>query len=583
MKCGPHLELTSEVKLPSSRGWAPGLTLEGARAEAGTTGLLARAAERQIRVVPFIIGINGEVNPLLRFLPLLFALLLVPPCANVAVLIYARAVARQGEFAARAALGAGRWRIVGQIFIEALLLSTGAASVALLLASKTTQMLTSLVVLSDRPFWMDFSISYKTIAFAAVLALVAAILAGCIPALRITKRWELAGLHALNRSTAPRLGKGWAAAVVAQVALSVAIVPIVAEFTWSMVRPGIMGPGFQAREFLSARLTMDAGERFDAVRSEVVRQLRVEPGVTAGNDVGVGAIRRTGRVHRSRFGQRPEGRKLESRRPSILRRVFDPATDGAHVRGKRSRPARCDPRQPHPSRSESWARGILWADRVRVIAAKDKPASEYEIAGVVSDLFTGTARPTIYRPLPPLTKTLAEVRVIVRTKNPAIRLRQIAAAVDPALQVDDVQTLDEIYQSSLIPDYIAGTGVAGLVVGLVLFAAAGIYTLMAFAVVQRRREMGIRSALGASPMRLVTGIFQRVLIPIAAGVGAGSVAAIWISYYWSPMLFDYRDRHSLPWILPASEAGVLLIGILAVLGPARRVLRMDLHDAIRGD
>jgi len=107
---------------------------------------------------------------------------------------------------------------------------------------------------------------------------------------------------------------------------------------------------------------------------------------------------------------------------------------------------------------------------------------------------------------------------------------------------------------------------------------------MAFAVVQRRREIGIRSALGASPIRLVAGICRRVLLPVCAGAVLGGVAAILVSYFVSPLLFDEpASRQVVPWLLPAAEAGVLLIGALAVLGPARRALAIDVSEAIRND
>ena len=109
----------------------------------------------------------------------------------------------------------------------------------------------------NRPFWMNFGLSYGTILFATALALLAALIAGAIPALRATGRWQLAGgLHALNRGYAPRLGKTWTAVVVVQVALSVAVMPTSVEFAWDTLRPAILGPGFEADEFILAQLAM---------------------------------------------------------------------------------------------------------------------------------------------------------------------------------------------------------------------------------------------------------------------------------------------------------------------------------------
>jgi putative ABC transport system permease protein len=121
-----------------------------------------------------------------------------------------------------------------------------------------------------------------------------------------------------------------------------------------------------------------------------------------------------------------------------------------------------------------------------------------------------------------------------------------------------------------------------LALGIVLFSVAGIYTLMAFTVVQRRREIGIRSALGASPLRLVLGIFRRVLVPVSAGVALGGLTALLLDFYLSPLLFDVREGgRPLPWILPAAEAFILLVGVIAVFGPTRRALRVDSVEALR--
>jgi ABC-type antimicrobial peptide transport system permease subunit len=133
-------------------------------------------------------------------------------------------------------------------------------------------------------------------------------------------------------------------------------------------------------------------------------------------------------------------------------------------------------------------------------------------------------------------------------------------------------------------DVIVAGAIAGLALALVLFAVAGIYTLMTFAVVQRRREIGIRSALGASPVQLVLGVCRRVLLPVFTGAVLGGVAVIFVTYWMSPLLFGEQDtRQVMPWLVPAADAAVLLIGALAVIGPARRALAIDVSEAIRND
>jgi hypothetical protein len=223
------------------------------------------------------------------------------------------------------------------------------------------------------------------------------------------------------------------------------------------------------------------------------------------------------------------------------------------------------------------------------VADRNGPVAGYEIVGLVGDQFSQSDQPTMYRPLAPVAVPepgdVLSVRFAMRTGSPippglANRLREITAGLDPALRVDDLQTLDEIYWLLSLGEYIEGSGLAVLALGIVLFSVAGIYTLMAFTVVQRRREIGIRSALGASPLRLVLGIFRRVLVPVSAGVALGGLTALLLDFYLSPFLFREGGR-PLPWVLPAAEAFILFVGVMAVFGPTRHALGVDPAEALR--
>jgi predicted permease len=588
----------------------PSAALERAQAEVEALGLLASAAigatpsQLKPRVVPYITGIRGERNPwLARIVPLLFALLLVPPCTNMAVLIYARTLARQGEFAARTALGASRSRIVAQIFIEVLLLAAAAAGAALVLAPRVAETLSYMLPFGNRPFWMNFGLSYGTILFATALALLAALIAGAIPALRATGRWQLAGLHALNRGSAPRLGKTWTTVVVAQVALSVAVVPTSVEFAWDTLRPAILGPGFQADEFLTARLALDAREapaaaaaRFSALRAEVVRQLKAEPGIGA-----VTMSEFEPFAERSVFVEvdlaGPGGSVVQDRKSVAFNQVDSAFFDAFGIpllSGRGFEPG--DPQRSAILVNRSFVNRVLAGGdplgrAVRVLN-RNGPVAAYEIVGLVGDQFSQSDQPTMYRPLSPVAAVaesgdVLSVRLAMHTGSPipsglANRLREIAVTLDPALRVDDLQPLDEIHWYLSLPNYIGASGLAALALGIVLFSVAGIYTLMAFTVVQRRREIGIRSALGASPLRLVLGIFRSFLVPVSAGVALGGLTALLLDFYLSPLLFPVREGgRPLPWILPAAEAFILLVGVVALFGPTRRAIAVDAVEALR--
>jgi len=595
---------------------APGASIERAHAEVQTMGLLepkpttGTGRPRQARVVPYVRGI-GPANsgaPIFAILPFVLPLLLIPPCANIAILIYARTVARQGEFATRAALGASRGRIVAQILIEVLLLAAGAAGVALLLSSRVVLVLKYMLAIGNQPFWMDFRLSYPTILYAAGLAVIAAMIAGGIPALRATGRWKLSGIHALRGGSNPRLGKVWTAVVVAQVALSVAVVPTVAAFAWETMRPVILGPGFAAKEFLQVRLAMDlrgasdtGATRFNVVGAELVRQLKSEPGVTAVTMSETAPFEEDDvLIEVDRAGT---GGSIQRDRNSVaLNHVDNGFLDAFGIpllTGRRLGAGDLDPARGAVLVNRSFSSRILGDEnplgrKVRVIDRRGGPVSvaapEYEIVGVVGDLFAESRIPTIYRPLAPAGPQNGGVRVMLLTLHagPTIpanlgnRIPEIVAALDPAFRVEELQTLDDIYWKSQIGELVSGGVVAGLTLGLVLFAIAGIYTSMAFTIVQRRSEIGIRSALGAPPWRLIAGIFRQVLLPAGIGVALGGVSAVLLNYYVSPLLVDAgAGGRPLPWILPAAEAFIFLIAAIALYGPVRRALRVDPVEALR--
>ena len=262
-------------------------------AAAGTT------AQLEPRVVPYAAGIFPTVNRnswLAGVIFLLGALLLIPPCANIAILVYARTVTRRDEFAVRTALGASRGRIVMQLFVEVLVLAAGAGIAGFLLARQFSGRLARIVMPTmgpgNLPFWMDFKPSLATVLCVAGLSVLAAAIAGAVPAFRVTGRWRRSGFLGLgNRSAGARLGKTWTALLATQVALSLAILPSAMEMMWGIFRPTILGPGLPVEEFLTASLVMEGDtSRFDNLRIEAVRRLTSEAGISGVTVSAVGLL-----------------------------------------------------------------------------------------------------------------------------------------------------------------------------------------------------------------------------------------------------------------------------------------------------
>ena len=525
---------------------------------------------------------------------LIAALLLLPPCANIAILVYARAVTRREEFAARYALGATRGRIVMQIFVEALVLAAAAGIVGSLLAREFAVRISRLVLPAigpeNVPFWFDFSPSLTTVLCLAGLVVVAAAIAGGVPGLRVTGRWR-SGLHTLGeRGTSVGLGRTWTALLATQVAVSIAVLPTATQMIWGLLKPTLSGPGMAVDQYLTGWLVMEGdNSRFGTRQSELVDRLRGEAaisGVTmsafplmeeSGADVEVmevdgGAERATGQTAFNRvdlaffdvFGVRfRTGRTFDrtdfgrgQSQAIVVNRTF--ATEIAGTENPLGR-------------------------RVRYTAPQDpgvSPEPWYEIVGVVEDFPANNHRATVYHPLlpAPVHQVSFTLRVGPDAGLAAARLRDVTKAIDPSLRIGRLRSLGEIYRQwrSVAHTLVFMLGSVMLIV--LLFAMAGMYTLMAFIVAQRWREIGLRCALGAQPGRLVMGIFGRSLVPLVIGAIAGCLVALLID---SSIQVEEVGGQSIPGIVPAAAVVMILIGILALAGPARRAIRIDPAEALR--
>ena len=221
---------------------------------------------------------RGELGLLWSLSSLALVLLLLPPCANIAVLNYARTVTRQQEFAARHALGGSRARIVWQLFIESLVLTAAAAGVALVILRVVAVVVAGRLqeIPGGPPFWMTFEVSYRTLLFVAGLAVAGAAASGLVPALQATGRLARLGAGALAGRTSLRLGATWTTLVIAQVAFSVGVLPLSAELAWGTLRTSALGPGFAAEEFATARVALEEG-RFVRNAGESPQQMAGEP------------------------------------------------------------------------------------------------------------------------------------------------------------------------------------------------------------------------------------------------------------------------------------------------------------------
>ena len=206
----------------------------------------------------------------------------------------------------------------------------------------------------------------------------------------------------------------------------------------------------------------------------------------------------------------------------------------------------------------------------------------YEVVGVVGNLPVTTDARVAYHAAAPGQIHPAHLQLRLRGDPAGLaeRLRDVAASVDPTLHVDEVRTLAEIYREHRFGDNLGAITIGAVTGSVLLLSAAGLYALMAFTVAQRRREIGIRSALGAQPGHLVAAVFRRAFWQIGAGSAAGMLAAYLVGRY---VPIEQIGGLPIPGILPGAAAFMLLVGVLASLGPARRGLRIDPTEALRSE
>jgi putative ABC transport system permease protein len=227
--------------------------------------------------------------------------------------------------------------------------------------------------------------------------------------------------------------------------------------------------------------------------------------------------------------------------------------------------------------------------RVREIsdsADKGDAPNWQEIVGVVADLHTNAVdpalvAPVVYRPLTPGSAATGSLVLRVPGGAPAThiaRLRELTATVDPTVRLFAFP-LVEIYRQESVAMRLIAAAVALVTASVLLLSAAGIYALMSFAVAQRRKEIGIRAALGADARRILGTIFARAAGQLAIGIGLGLAAAMLVDAAGGGEMIGPTRAI----LLPAMAALMLAVGLLASIGPARRGLRIQPTEALRAE
>ena len=568
-------------------------------------------AQLRPQLVPFswLMFDPGEIQIALALGNTFLVMLLVLVSANVALLMFARAATRQAEIAVRTALGAGRARIVLQLFVEALALA-GLAVVVGLVAARFAlgSLLSTLEADSGRPlpFWMGDTLTTTTVIYAGALTILSAVIVGVIPALNVTGPRLQARLRQSAGGGGPRFGGVWPAVIVMQVAVTLMFPAAAFFFNRIVVGGQTRDVGFPAHEYLSAVLALDRElvpgvpletteaafrSRVRTMYAELERRVSAEPAVAGLTfaDRLPGTLHSGWRIEVEGAAERATAAP-EVSSASVAPNFFDVL--GAAVLAGRSFTA-TDLASPFGVVivNQSFANDVLDGQspigrRIRRAPENDTqaPGPWLEIVGVVQDLGTvgrDGRRAGLYHPVSP--DAASSLRIAIRLRaSPAsfaARLHTVASAVDPTLQLGEVMPLDGVGASEWIESRYLSRSLAVLSAIALLLSLTTIYAVMAYTVSTRTREIGVRVALGADRRRVVAVVLRRPLQQVGLGIVVGGIL-VTVAFAG---LFESMPTSVEAALIAAYCMVMMGVCLLACVVPTRRALHIEPARALTVD
>jgi predicted permease len=539
-------------------------------------------------------GSRGESGEAVAFMGLVLVALclLVIACANVANLLLVRATERVRVLAVQSALGASRIQIGGQLLLESFLVAVAGGAVGLALADAFVSLVQR--TLSAEHFgyyWMRMAVDGPVLAFTGVLVLGTALVAGILPVVRVFRVDVQRVLKEEGSGASVGGGGRWSRGFVTlQLALSCGAVVAAALTGRSLAGSLHFGGDLPEHEMLVAGVDLPGGMSGEE-RAARLRSLEEALTDRTGARVAAMALGAPGygegysRVQVRDAALDPRSSTLwNAVSPGYLSAMGIPLRAGrAFTYGDGADAARVALVSQSFVRRYSPDAPVL-GRQIRLSAADS--TTWFTVVGVVADLDLGTGAYTrTDRVLVPLdqvgeTSTMALLRTDGDASVLAPALREAVAEVDPTLPVWSVRTLADAHAYILrVPRALATMALSGGAAGL-LVAAVGLYGLLAFRVRQRRRELGVRLALGADGSRLMRDVLGLALRQLLPAVAVGLVLAWLAAPVLQVMLMGQDPRAPLTYL--AVGVGFLLAGLAAATLPAVRAARIEPASALRG-
>ena len=518
-------------------------------------------------------------------------------CANVANLILARAETRRGEAAVRSAMGASRPRLVASMLSESALLAVLGGGLGLAIAATSVRLVRAIAG-SAIPRVETIAIDGTVLLFTLILVVAVTLSFGLAPALSVSRRALATGIRKTGRGSG--IGEGHRlrhVLTMAETGLAVVLLFGAGLMLRTFEQLHAVDPGFETERVLRASISLPSAryDDLESIRSffrTLEEQLGAQPGVEAVAAIFGAPFTRWATSGDILVEGEPEplpGQAVEAYvrtiGPGYLETMRIPV-----VEGRALTPEDDDSAIPVAVVSRAFARAVFGdADPIgaRVMATVDfgYGSPYYEIVGVAEDVravsLTSDPIPEIYVPHGQVGSSAMTVNV--RSSLPpgslVATVRSEVARLDPNLAIREIETVEETVRREAASTRFLLTMVGAFAALALVLAAVGIYAVTAYLVSQRRREVGVRVALGAGPTEILRLVLRGGLGPAVVGSGLGVLVSLAGGRLMESVLYGISPRD--PWTLVVVPLVLLGVAVGAVVVPARRAMRVDPAAVLR--
>ncbi len=562
-------------------------------------------AGRNVGIAPLnerVTGTNDMPVSYARMLLYATGFVLLLACANVANLQLARVTSRSREFAIRSALGASRWRVATEVFMEASLLSVGGAMLGCIFAVFSVDLIRNLIPTElwiYAPMWRQVGLNWFALGATVALSIAAGVLTGVLPAWTSTKADAQDCLREGGRAMSAGAARQWFRAGMVAFQMSVALILLIGA--------GLMVRGTQAlferfsgnrpEQVATAQAILPATKYPEAAqRGEFIRKLEAElerlPGrgdyglvnyVPFGENISLAPVVIEGR---------PEPTVAERPRISTLAASggFFAALGIALRQGRLFHAGDGPDAEKVCVIDETFMASLFPGENPlgrRVSLAGTAERDWCRIVGVVGAIFQD---PWAREPYRTLYRPMAQVRprsvsIVLRTEAPMESmlpaLQQSVLAVDGEQPVRQLKSQWGLLETSLAGMKMVATLMAGIGMIALVLSAVGVYSVVSYVVSERTSEIGMRMAMGASARDVFALVSRQTLLMCGAGIAVGLAAGYSLAQLFSGLIFGVSASDF--WSLSSVSLLLASVGLVAMYLPARRAMRLDPMDALRHD